>query len=921
MNSREILEYSRQLVSAKSEIETAQQAEPDLEDQVKTKFREDSVNRARFIDATLLIGAATKEFRNVFGVDAPHYELSDNCYLAIDRNGDGRYFSTFDKKTNLPIFDEEDKPIYVIDPMSGNEETDHYLDCWELANAARFDSNMRCSNYFGDDDIKSFADKQKFFVDKKKAEESSAAHNPICPPGYDKWAGNKIYSCICKVFDLDEINLFRLLGNKNIQTIASQFEIKANGDDKFECNINEDGIITKNIYDYSYSNDDALIYASNHSALLPEAGCTASDLAPIKWYKYRVPDNVTRVGDKWCHKLRLENSPFANSDLSLVSFELFDTSTAGMMKTFLQNLKNKEEPSLSFNDGYAILARNPNQALPSESMRGLGYYDIEYSVNIIWRRNTGEGNLDRGDTETEVRDKKFLFWKVGEKTVVKKKPYKIVFSPVNKRTATTFPWATPTQQDNNLLPEKAMVNLSRFIYRMEEESLNYYKWIIERKLNVSLPNQEAAIRTITTLRDAAYNCYVSPGKDNWAAMLTALRNRVAFDLLERENVSDAELNRVTNFGKAYRYTATGQYSGSKSFISAWKSNWIPNWPRWLRRLLKRWSTPVYENHERYTLNLEESETSFLYSRIETQLVLQQVFLGPSSGDLTRSRGAMLTPGQLFTLLTPTQRKALVNAGIIRSRFIFTGMVIDGHRLDNNTRYEFVINQKYTKAPCYDEIKRASTINAFLKDNETIYFDAFTTLSDRINKRTGTLRKTYSLLESTNINAQMIAQKERNLTHLFKYMNAYEITGGFGTNVATIKLAAWEPTTSAYANLPRLSTVYLLADNTTLDKNRENFDQNWKKVIITDVIDKMSDMIFSYTLTKDLVVNENKTYYIYNDDIGQYVVAEGEAKTTENIANLYEQNPYATAGATFKVALSDTIPDSLRNRNPRLVKIY
>ena len=251
MNSREILEYSRQLVAAKTEIETAQKAEPDLEDQVKTKFREDTVNRARFVDATLVIGAATKEFRNVFGVDAPHYELSDKCYLAVDRNGDGRYITSFDKN-NYPIFDEGDGPIYVEDPMGQEETTRYYLDCWELANAARFDSTLMCSNYFGDNGNELFVNKQKFFVDNKKDSESSAAHNPICPPGYDKWAGNKIYNYICKCFDLDELNLFRLLGNKNIQTIPYTFEIKANGDDKFECNINEDGIITKNIFNYEF---------------------------------------------------------------------------------------------------------------------------------------------------------------------------------------------------------------------------------------------------------------------------------------------------------------------------------------------------------------------------------------------------------------------------------------------------------------------------------------------------------------------------------------------------------------------------------------------------------------------------------------------------------------------------------------------
>ena len=93
MTDREILEYSKQIIDGKKEIENSDTAAPDLDDQVRNKFAEDTVNRARFIDSTLVIGGATKEFRNIFGVDAPHYELSDECYFAIDRdNNDSKNY-------------------------------------------------------------------------------------------------------------------------------------------------------------------------------------------------------------------------------------------------------------------------------------------------------------------------------------------------------------------------------------------------------------------------------------------------------------------------------------------------------------------------------------------------------------------------------------------------------------------------------------------------------------------------------------------------------------------------------------------------------------------------------------------------------------------------------------------------------------
>ena len=280
---------------------------------------------------------------------------------------------------------------------------------------------------------------------------------------------------------------------------------------------------------------------------------------------------------------------------------------------------------------------------------------------------------------------------------------------------------------------------------------------------------------------------------------------------------------------------------------------------------------------------------------------------------------MKKPGQFIALLSEDERNAMEASNILVNGQI----IVDEHALNSNEQYEFVIESSLIRQPTFMDagIKRANEINNFLKENESLYFNAFTTLSDRINKRTGTLRKTYSLLESTNINAQMINQRKHNLSHLYRYLNAYEITGGFGTNVATIKLASFEPETSAYTNLERMGTVYLFADNTTMDKEKVDFDKNWVKTVITDIIDKMSDAQYSYTITEDPVIVPDKTYYVYDDNTGKYRPANSDETVDDNIANLYEQSLYPTQGPVFTVTLADKIPDSLRGKNPRLVKIF
>ena len=878
MTNREVLEYSRQIMLAKSEIDTSQQAAPDLDDQVRNKFEEDSVNRARFVDNTLIIGAASKEFRNVFGVDVPHYELSDDCYVAVDKNGDGKFYTSVDKdecKLNL----DKNEVLTVKDFMNENEEVYQFLDSWELINAAKFDSNMTCKNTFSDNNGLPLG-KQHFFIDSKADSESSPAHNPICPPGYDKWAGANIYQYICKVFDFDELNLYRLIGGPKLSTIPQEFTINADGSNKLEYNIDETGTITKNHFKYEYLDDNnrktdtPIIEASKNSMPLPE-GCKGIDEAPIKWYTYRVNDNVTKVPGGWKHELNMEGSPFANCDLSIAEFRLVE-----------DNSSQRE-----FNKGIAVLARNPAQNEPSPSSKGNGYFDIQYSINIIYRNNAEDGNFDLGDVVETSKQRQFLWWK-WEKKKVNKKKYKIIFSPVKSLKAAT------------------KKNLARFIANMENDCLKYYDWLDKRGLNNIIPDQATSRTKMSELKTAAESCAKRPGQSGtWTFLINKLKSRVEYDV-----------GTTVNFNDSTTYSGAAYIIGSSTYIDRWDSEWVPGWPKWLRRLFKFISTPHYQTYQRVQINSATLKKNFIHSRISKTLVSREEWLGPSTGDLTKTllhANRMKTPAQLINLLTDSERTALTNAGIISSGRI---KLSNGSYLNNNTYYEFIVEDSLETRPSYDPagIARANALNSFLNKNDSLYFDAFTTLSDRINKRTGTLRKTCSLLESTNINYQMMEQRKHNLAHLYSYLNAYEITG-FSNNIATIKLASFEPYTSAYSNLPRLSTVYIFGDNTVLNKKTNVFEQNWLRTTITDIIDKVKDAEYSYTPTNDSIPIADKTYYCYDENSGNYRVA--TAEEIEIGEGLYEKSQYPTSGPVFSVKLADKIPLSLKGKNPRLVKVY
>ncbi len=950
MTDKEILEYSKQIIDAKTEIENSEATEPDIEDQIRNKFSEDSINRARFIDSTVIIGGATKEFRNVFGVDAPHYELNKDCYFAIDKNNNNEY--DMDEKN--------DERVPVDDPMNDNQRSKTFVDCWDMINAAKFDSTSTIKDFEGGS-TKPPVERQRFFVDSKKADKGSPAHNPICPPGYDHWAGSAVYSYICKNFDLTEPIIYKILSAPSNNTIPRSFILGPfDGNNTFDYNIDESGKITKNNFVYNYTNDSNMFKAYNDPQFrLQKDGCSPADEHPIKWFEITIPVTSIKQNGKYYYNYDWTGTPFEISRTPISSFRIVTA---------------KRE---QLNEGYSIFCLDLSQ-LNSLQYSGKSYkssQNIRFCVHIIYKKTN---KLDNGKNETQNR--KFLWWSWSKEI---KHRYNVYFEPISGN-----------------LPNGVKEKFASFVRNMEDDCLFYYNLASEREVETDIPDLNESFSKMQTLRNAA-NSFIKTSSvlpvlklNRWNDFINALRDRVAYDIYK--NVEDFSSSSDINYfpgdvvlystnpnnlkdlyycktrttggtfnssewSKVFSVTTsvtTGeteiQYMGKTTYITKWESKYVPGWPKWLRRLFKWWSEPVYGDFDKVIINSTQVKRNIEYTTKHEYISGESAYLGPSHGDLTKlSHGNMTTPRMLVegdigvpSILSETDKAYLKSKGVIyQISGIWYIKFSDGviYPTNSNSKIEVVYRTTTEERPPYNNVARAQEINTYLSSNPGLYYNAFITLSDRINKRTGTLRKLCTIIESANINAQMAEQRKRNIANLFGYVNAYEITGGFGSKVATIKLASWEPYTSAYANLERMGTVYLLADNTEVKtlkasdiasmfntpdivtKGAEKieksfFSKNYVKTIITEIIDMVSDTQYTYELTKDLSIDNTKTYYVYDDQTMEYSEAEASDLNDENIGNLYERTG-VSSGPVFNVTLQDEIPDSFRGRNPRLVKVY
>ena len=906
MTDSEILDNSKRIIDVKKDIDTGDATNPDLEEQVRNEFLKDCVNRARFVDSSLIIGAISEEFKNVFGVDAPHYAITGDCKLAIDKNEDGK-FDTNDylELKNDPMHD----PRYNFGQYS-------YTDCWEVMNAARFDCPFNVSN-FKDDPSKWPVEKQNFFVDDKKGDKGSSFHAPMCPPGLNKWAGAKVYDYICKNFDMNEISIYKVFRDVTKNTIPTTFTMQFDGDDDLQCNINEEGRITKNNFEYNLKEGDEykqlLRDAYDSDGLIPGEAVDAVDTEPIKWYSIKIPVTSTKENGVFYYTYNYEGTPFQNTTMPIISF----------------SLRNNGEKT-DFNSGTAILVPDPFQNQPSCGSSKKTSYDYKFCFNILQRKNPALKTNENYD-----KQRKFLWWELKPKRI--KKKYTATFNPINK------------------VSHDVRVTVAKFIKTMLENCIKYYEMIKNREVNNVIPDYEKTLETmqdilkkLSTLARARY------ADSAWNSFLDSLKTRVIYDITGSTEITpqkEAEL-----FGSSTSSELTFSFDGEREYITDWIPKTIIKWPKFLLRWVKSISEPKKETFKKIKIDRLAVTKNFLYNYVRKTSKGSEAYVGPASGDFTKTlynSNKMITLGELFSkILSEADKKYLRESNLVKYRrvrvlfstvYVYTDVFIDNGWVPfNNTKYDIVIDDYIKEMPTYDSIKRATDLNWFMMNNSDLFATAFQTLTNRIDKRTGTLRKTLSLLDSANISIQMNQQKKGELKSLFKYLNAFEITGGFGTKEATIQLTAWEGEDIGliYSTLERMGTVYLLADNTELkaynvssvtsmvasdevvnatkDIKIKRFNKNYVKTTITELIDQISDTKYEYSLTEDEEIKDKKKYYVLDGE--DYRLAEDSEKTEENLENLYERGT-ASQGPVFKVTLQHEIPNNFKGKNPMLVKVY
>lgn len=916
MTDKEILSNSKRIIDIKKDVDTGDAAIPDIKDQVLEKFLDDCVNRARFVDSSLIISAVSKEFRNVFGVDAPNFEIKNDCRLLIDENENGEL--------------EDSEAIEIKeDPMrpESQKESATFIDSYAVLNAARFDYPLPLKN-FKDDTADIPANKQKFFIDSRKAEESSGFHSPICPPGFDKWAGAKVYDKICKNYDFNEVALYKIFSNIPANTIPETFTMNFDGDDKFECNINEDGEITKNNFTYYLKADDKGNTGDSEQQLrkacseginvIPKGICVPKDEAPIKWYSLPIKVNSSRQGNKYYYSYSFKGTPFEKTETPIVKFVL------------------KDSDGKEFSNGFLIMCPDPAQDMPSFGDSYKVIYNYKFCFNILYRNPKG-GSLNVGENYDVHHKIWFIEWDTRTR-----RRYTATFTPLNS------------------VPDECKKSIAIFIQNMLKDCLNYESLISQRMINNNIPDYTTSMQLMNNLNNEITR-FIHPrrsARGSWDLVMDALEKRVIYDLTGKTTITADEKEKLL---KSVTETKTTlEYEGEKDFIVEWVATTIIKWPKFLLRWFKSISNPRYEKFKKIHVVSKSIVKNFNNNYVRESSLGTDSYLGPKDGDLTRkiifssSQGNdMITLSKLVNeIMSDGDRECLVKEGKLKYKTsmlfkyprVYTKIKVDklGWLTINDTKkYEIVYDTKLEERPTYDKIQRATDLNWFMKNNTDLFAAAFQTLSSRIDKRTGTLRKTCNLLDSANINIQMLAQKKAELKSLYKYLNAFEITGGFGTKEALIQLTAWEGEDigSIYSSLERMGTVYLLSDNTTLKTYKvpsistnsivssmtnnlqiQKFEKNYIKTTITELIEQVSDTQYEYNLTGDNNAKTDKEYYVIDNVSGEYRLANEEEIIDENLYMLYERGS-ASSGPVFKVKLQHDIPKSFEGHNPRLVKAY
>lgn len=240
MTKDKIISESEKILTQKDAISSLENSIPDYVDQARSKFNEDSLYRNKMVESALLSNALTLEFRNIYGIEAPYYDLS-TCAVGMDVASDGNLqydeliqWDKDDPKSKLftdcpevlmaAAFDLEKNNFFI----SGNFDPDSYED-EDTANAKALamtqnnesDANNNVYYEIPDENGNIVTEKvkvrnlQRFFVDSKADQDGSPFPDPFCPPGLLRWSGDKLYDGICKRFNDTEFAVYDLLDNNS----------------------------------------------------------------------------------------------------------------------------------------------------------------------------------------------------------------------------------------------------------------------------------------------------------------------------------------------------------------------------------------------------------------------------------------------------------------------------------------------------------------------------------------------------------------------------------------------------------------------------------------------------------------------------------------------------------------------------------
>lgn len=264
-----IKEDSESITSLKTEITNQITILDDFDSNIVSGLKADDIDRKAFLNSVSIINGLATEYRNVYGVEVPLFELSYNNKIQLQDDDNGN-------------------KVY----------TENRTDCTEIINSARLKDSEGNALY------------TRFFIDDNATETSSNFYLPMCPPGFEKWAGDNIYNGVCREFDLTERELRNFLTNGTIDGASSYpiiFDSWSTSNNTFDSNnqfetaCDENGNLQYN--KWTYDIDDKTLKSYSPIGGASYGADNYSDTSPFKYLGNSLYNKMTERNTVYKYKI------------------------------------------------------------------------------------------------------------------------------------------------------------------------------------------------------------------------------------------------------------------------------------------------------------------------------------------------------------------------------------------------------------------------------------------------------------------------------------------------------------------------------------------------------------------------------------------------------------------------------------------